>query len=149
MTIKLRPAVPADSAELLRWRNDPDTRAASLDRGAVTLAEHERWYAAALGNAARQILIAEESNVPVGMVRFDRREGDELEISVNLAPEARGRGLGAEIIVMACRQQPVGTVVIARVRPDNLASVKVFGRAGFVRTAESAQDYIVMKWRRE
>ena len=56
-----------------------------------------------------------------------------LEISINVAPEARGKGLGSAILVAV--QDVVKDrgfeAIYADIKEDNLASHKAFQRAGF------------------
>lgn len=129
--LNLRRAAPEDSADVLRWRNDPVTIAASLSRAEVDLAEHEKWYASVLDDPARVLLIAEDrAGKKIGLVRFDKVASGFAEISINLAPEMRGQGYGAILIEKGCRQLP-DQCFIARVKVSNLASISVFKKAGF------------------
>lgn len=148
----LRPATADDAAMLLEWRNDPLTRAASLDAGMIAPAAHFDWFAHALTDPDRQILIAERDGAPAGMVRFDlvapetaRRgvpEGDpchgagshrrRVAVSIMLAPRMRGLGLGRGILeaaLAACRFD--GRVLCARIRAGNTASLALFRACGF------------------
>src|SRR5262245_61365913 len=100
--IRLRPARADDSESVWRWRNDPDTRRASRDTDEVSRSDHERWYAAALSDPKRSNLMAEVGGKACGVVRFDLEEHALAEISINLSPEFRGRGLGQRILAKAC-----------------------------------------------
>jgi len=72
---------------------------------------------------------------PVGQVRFEVRPDGSAEVNVSLAKGQRGRGYGRVAIHHACadliRNVSVSRIV-AHVKPENLASVRAFGRAGFV-----------------
>ena len=54
----VRPATEADADALLRWRNDPVTRAASRDTGEVGAEQHRAWLAATLADPGRHLLLA-------------------------------------------------------------------------------------------
>ncbi|BDZ53748.1 GNAT family N-acetyltransferase [Agromyces marinus] len=136
--IIVRPAAPDDSEALLGWRNDPTTRAVSLDRGIVDRADHDRWYAAALASTSRHILIAvvreAGSELRVGMVRFDRSEDGSHEVSINLAPEARGKGMSGAILgaaIEALREEAGAVLLRATIRDENEPSIRLFAAAGF------------------
>ena len=131
----LRVATMADAKLLFVWRNDPETRAASLTTEPLDWDAHLAWLGEVLENSDRRLWVAEEGG-PVGQVRLDRH-GDVEIISVSVAPSARGRGLAARIIAAACAQAR-GTVV-ARVRPDNDRSLRAFAAAGFVRTTNDVE----------
>lgn len=66
----LRPATDADRDAVLRWRNHPDVRAASLTRHEISAEEHAAWWKAALVDPARKVLIYERREVPSGVVTF-------------------------------------------------------------------------------
>lgn len=126
--IALRPATPQDADRLLDWRNDPGTRRWSVSREPVAPEVHRRWLAGAL--ATRALLIAEERGVPVGVVRFDPGEPGEAEVSITVAPGARGRGLARPVLEAAHDEAP-GVRLLARIHRDNTASRRLFTAAGY------------------
>jgi ribosomal protein S18 acetylase RimI-like enzyme len=78
------------------------------------------------------------------MVRFDPPgpEGERL-VSVNIAPERRGRGFGEKLLAAALAREGAGRV-IAEVRRDNIVSVRLFQALGFRRRAEG-EDFVVFE----
>ena len=82
----------------------------------------------------RLLLIVELFSVPIGVVRFDRRETSSAEISAYVLPPYTGKGHGVAAIGKACSQVlaqwPLDRIV-ACVRDDNPVAVKGFSRAGF------------------
>lgn len=128
----LRAAAADDAELLLRWRNDPLTRANSRNKGEVSADEHRAWLQASLTNPHRRLMVAEQAGRPVGQVRLDK-EGATAEVSVTVAPEARGAGLAAWMLRGA---ESVGrelgvTTLTAQIHPTNAASLKAFRRAGY------------------
>jgi RimJ/RimL family protein N-acetyltransferase len=131
--LKLRPAAQSDAALLRAWRNDPVTRAASRNTDAVGEAEHEVWLARTLADPGQRLLVAEADGRPAGQVRLERG-ADSWEISVALAPERRGTGLGAALIQAGVEQLAAeGTEgqMEAWIRVGNEPSMRAFERAGF------------------
>jgi spore coat polysaccharide biosynthesis predicted glycosyltransferase SpsG/GNAT superfamily N-acetyltransferase len=126
---QIREATESDSGLLLAWRNDPETRAWSRTTDPVAPADHSEWLARALNDPGRRLLIAEYDHEPVGTVRLDR-DDDHWEISITVAPEARGRGLAVPILLAAERSLD-RTTIRACVNRDNAASIAVFRRAGY------------------
>lgn len=120
MTVTVRPATPDDSRRLFDWRNDPVTRAMSLTTDPVPWEVHTLWFATVMNSRNRPIFIGERDGVAIGMVRFDI-SGDLAEISVALAPEARGQRLATPLLRAAIAalhaQRPVA--ILAEVRPEN------------------------------
>jgi RimJ/RimL family protein N-acetyltransferase len=126
----VRPATEADSALLLAWRNDPETRAWSRTTDPVAPADHQAWLERSLRNPDRRLLVAEQDHKPVGTVRFDR-DGRHWEVSITVAPEARGRKLAVPILLAAERVLEPHVTVRACVHRDNAASRSLFRRAGY------------------
>jgi RimJ/RimL family protein N-acetyltransferase len=139
--IVLRPAGPDDARRLLDWANDPATRAASFDREPISWSTHVAWLASVLGDAARRLWIAEEAGTPVGQVRVDRLAGGVGEVSIALAPGARGRGLGRDVLrlgVAAAADQLGIRRVRAVVLASNVPSLRLFEGAGFAPVGDAA-----------
>jgi len=123
--MRLRKATMEDAERLFQWRNDPVTRAASVNRDPVTWQDHVDWLEASLSNPLREILIAEDG-VPLGTIRLDK--DIRTEVSITLAPTARGHGQATPLIVLVTEGKGP---FVARIRPDNPASRKAFQKAGF------------------
>lgn len=147
--ITVRRATEQDSEDLFAWRNDPVTRAASVSIDPVSWAEHSDWFAASLANRARWLFIvmlsdAGEPDAKIGMCRFDvQPDGASAEVSINLNPDFRGRGLAGEVLRMAIQEFRRGVspelALTATIRPANQASISVFERAGFRLTSTDGQ----------
>jgi RimJ/RimL family protein N-acetyltransferase len=132
--IELRAAAESDSGRLLAWRNDPDTRRWSRSQDEVSAQEHRDWLERVQSDPGTQQWIAEADGVPVGQIRLTREPTDAAELHVTVAPEARGRRLGAELIIEAAARGLAETTVhrlIAHVKSDNEPSCRAFARAGF------------------
>ena len=97
---------------------------------------HEAWFSRALADPTRTLLIGidPETRNKVGLVRFDLLESGQRLVGVNVAPEHRGRGLGALLLARALERQ--SGALVAEVRPDNRASVRLFEKLGFRRQSE-------------
>ncbi|MEK7585307.1 MAG: GNAT family N-acetyltransferase [Patescibacteria group bacterium] len=139
MNLNLRPATSADAERLLAWRNDLVTRQSSINTDPVSLENHLAWLAKILREdesaPTRQLFIAEEVGTPVGTVRLDwASDRKAVELSWTIAPEARGRGLGQAMVEAATELPAVrGKQVLAKVKPENVASMKIVANLGFTR----------------
>ena len=127
VTLTLRPATLADAERLLRWRNDPATRAASHHAGEVPPDDHRRWLSESLQNPRRQLFIAESEGQAVGVVRADEGR-DAIELSWTVAPEARGRGVGGQMVRLFAER--FDRPVRAEVRAGNVGSARIAEKAG-------------------
>lgn len=128
MPVTLRKATPDDASDLLAWRNDPVTRAMSRSTEPVEAADHAQWFQRALQDATCTLLIGEDDGRKIGMVRL--ASGEETEVSINLNPLVRGRGLSRELLTKALAQER--GALLAVIKPENLASIRLFEGAGFV-----------------
>ena len=140
--IIIRPATAEDSSDLFTWRNDEQTRFASVSQSKIERADHDVWFTKSLTNGKRRIYIAElagESNtaLSVGMCRFDLEPDLAVaEVSINLNPGFRGRGLAGSVLRAAIERFRVeysGVRLEATIRLDNAASDRIFTSSGFSR----------------
>lgn len=150
--VALRPVVEADCELLWRWANDPVARDASFDSRSISWSDHVNWFRARRTDPRSRIYVIEVSDQPVGVVRFERSTDGEAVVSVNIAPAARGRGLGPKALRQACTrvaEEDAVSSVIAYIKVDNVASVRAFAQAGFVRTGSTVireAPATVMRW---
>ena len=132
--ISIRPARPDDSADIHLWRNDPQTREASVHTAEVPLSDHEAWLSQVLASSASLYMAEDHDGEPIGVVRFDP-EGAAAEVSINLAPAFRGLGLGLPVLSGAIDEYERvegHRPLLATIRTWNTASVRLFEAVGFV-----------------
>lgn len=127
-----------DADLLLAWRNDPATRSSSRDKALVDSTQHLTWLTRALADDSRHLLVVSDAGgAPVATLRWDGLEGDVWEVSVTVAPAARGRGV-ARAALAAAEEWLLATrrprQLVAVVHPNNAASLRLFEGAGYART---------------
>jgi len=139
LEIRLRRVDPhpdsADSRALWEWRNDPLARAMSRNSDEIRWEAHRQWYARVAVADDRVLLIAELDGRPIGMTRFDLEPSRaSAEISLNLAPFARGRQLSGPLLDVA-KDYAFATLRLqqlqAVIKPENSVSIHIFESAGF------------------
>lgn len=139
MSVLVRPAALSDSVDILTWRNDAVTRKMSRNSEHISVIQHEQWFENAVTSEQKFVFICEDQshgNSKVGMIRFDLlNSADEAEVSINLNPDFRGRGLakiclssGIEYFKMRC---PHISKIYAEVRLENNVSLHLFESVGF------------------
>lgn len=137
LEISLRPATVADARTLFEWVNDPVTRSNSFDPTPIAWDDHLRWLTQRVGSHVTYLYIASLDGHEFGQIRFDITQ-HEAVIDVSIAPDWRGSGLGAPLLVagvtLLLGEVPEATAV-AWVKDDNVASHTSFDRAGFVQDA--------------
>ncbi len=151
LPLRARPARQDDARMLLEWRNDPITRRNSRDGSLVDAPGHAVWLARSLADDDRRLLVVEEGGVPVATCRWDRLSATDWEVSITVAPDARGRG-GAGRALAAAEHAlivPAPVRMIAVVHRDNTASQRVFERAGYLpqHPADESGFLTLARWR--
>ena len=141
--ISFRKATIEDFSFLLRLRNDSATREYSRNTAKVSETEHRVWLLATLSNPERFLYVAQNADTLVGTVRFDTLK-DGFEISWTVAPEARGKGFGKQMVLQFAREMLSGKRLLAEVKRGNIASEKIAQALGL--SPGPAKDNIVT-WR--
>lgn len=133
--------VEVDARQVMKWRNDPATLAMSFHHDPKTW-EHfwpeyrDRYFSHP--DYPLPVFAVHEGR-RVGFLRFEPvphpagLHGRTVDVSINIAPESRGRGLGTAVLRAALdhlARQGVDTVY-AEVKVENAASSKAFAAAGF------------------
>lgn len=130
----LRRACADDIQRLWEWANEPTTRAASFSSAPIPWQTHVAWFAARRADPDCALSIGVDAvDQPIGQWRVDRIRGEGV-VSVGLAPNARGRGLGTALIragTLAAAYDLALRRCHAYIRPDNAASVAAFTKAGY------------------
>ena len=136
--IFLRRATMDDAKDLLRWRNDEDSRANSFSKEVIDLETHMKWFERKLSDPGCYLFILMDEGEKVGNIRVDVKD-DVGEISYMIAPGMRGRGYGKKIIALVEKEMPpeVKTLVGLTLK-DNKASGRCFIANGY--TASDAED---------
>lgn len=134
MELRARPVTEDDMMVIFEWANDPVTREMSFSSEPILLETHKKWFARVLSSPDVHLLIIEGQESgrwhPVGQVRFDA----DGEISIALAPKFRGRGLGKSLLRTGIEyviDKLKTKRITAHIKRENLASIKIFERAGF------------------
>lgn len=135
----LRLATLDDAPALFEWRNDYETRSASINTDEVPWPDHIAWLTRSLQSRERKIYIAEQDGAPVGTIRLDTSD-DGVELSWTVAPRARGRGMAKEMIRRAIG---IAGPCKAAIKAENIASQKAAASAGFCLALEGPMQ----EWR--
>lgn len=145
--LSLRAATQDDSARAYEWRNAPETRRLSGDPSPIEREGHESWWAAALANPDRHLLVCELATRPAGVLRFDWNKQRQATVSIYFDPALTGLGLGTRLLEdgrawLAAEESRADTLV-AHIDPANHASLAIFERAGYRRAADGTYRRLV------
>ena len=144
----IRPADLSDLQDIFEWRNDPFSRSMSLSSDKVSLNEHIDWYNRSLKNPHKKIYIGLIDNLKIGVVRFDFDvETDQSEVSINLNPQLRGNGYGSTLLSksISIYEQSNDTTLIATIKRENNASLKIFSKCDFHKKSEDDVFYHLIR----
>lgn len=129
-----------DGRKVYAWRTDPETQSMfftqmDLDWDGFWPVWRDGYFSDADLPPAFAV---DQQGEPLGIVSFSRIEpmeafGSCVDISINVAPQARGKGVGVQALELVPDYlQGCGVdAVIAVVKLDNPASSKSFEKAGF------------------
>lgn len=130
----LRRAMKSDMDLLFQWANDKEVRKNSFQTKEITYEEHRKWFMDMLNrkDVKQYIYMLEEESV--GQVRICLA-GEEAEISYSIAPQYRCMGYGKQMIAALKKrvqeEYPEIKRLVARVKPENVASQKIFSDCGY------------------
>ena len=127
--VTLRLANLEDSALLLAWRNDGETRRQSISTQKINKSEHEKWLRESLEDAAVKLFIVISGGKSVGTVRAQKGSGAWI-LSWTVSPESRGRNIGY-LAVAKLIEQLCGNVQ-AYIKVNNLASIRIAEKLGML-----------------
>lgn len=138
MKLWLRLPTDLDTAFVWECRNDPTTRAVSIQQDEIPYEIHQAWWGRFLKAPDGRLWIATagEDRLAVGYGRATW-EHDVADISIALHPAARGQGYGTSLIrrttveIFKTRRTRHVTALIL---PHNVPSLRAFWRAGYVCT---------------
>jgi UDP-2,4-diacetamido-2,4,6-trideoxy-beta-L-altropyranose hydrolase len=131
-SVRLRLAENSDCDWLLQLQRVPQTRRYARNPSVPTAEEHACWMARIFADQDVFLLLIEANGERVGSLRLDRLKSDDpsFEISIAVCPTRHARGIASGALSLARRLEPAA-VFEAEISPANVASQKLFERAGF------------------
>jgi UDP-2,4-diacetamido-2,4,6-trideoxy-beta-L-altropyranose hydrolase len=133
--VMLRPALNTDAGKMLAWQSHPQTRQYSRTVKVPDRDSHFSWVAARLTDPDCLLNIILHAGDPAGVIRLDRLRKESCavprwEVSIYIAPDKYGLGLGLAALRLGRRLLPDGEFK-AEVLPENAASHALFRKAGY------------------
>ncbi len=142
MNFTIRRAEKIDLDLFFHWRNDPLVRQNSFTSEPVSLDNHSQWFLGRLHKDTSYLYVVETDATPVGQIRFEV-ENDDAEINYSMDKDFRGQGIARDFLSIGITyfrdEYPGVKRLIARVKPDNVASNNVFEKLGFELQPESGE----------
>ena len=150
--IKIRYANTTDCEDVYVWWSDPISRSMFFNNSIPSFEEHRDWFENALINVNRKLYIGEVAASKIGVCRFDLNTADSsVEVSININPESRGCGFGKRFLASSVEhyQKDNQYDLLAKIKPDNAASLKIFKSSGFEPISSNADMTTLIKTYKE
>ncbi len=135
--LRLRSVRQEDCKLLWEWANDPEVRTSAFLSDSIPWQKHIEWFTHKFPDRNCHIFIAiDHQDTPIGQVRFDAQNDEQVEIDVSIEQGKRRSGYGSLLIGMAVQTLFCHTsikAIHAFIKPDNEASIRAFEKAQFQR----------------
>lgn len=147
--MQLRKIVESDARLIFEWANDNDVRMNAINTHQIKWEDHINWFNKKLQSPNTFMFIGFLQNEPVGQIRFDK-ENEDYVLDYSIAKIHRGKGLGTDIVKEGIKilsdiiYKPF--TVVAQVKEENIASVKIFTRLHFTKMATVSKNNSTFNW---
>lgn len=133
---RLRSVTIADTALIYQWQSDPLTRRYALNPNIPSWAEHQCWMEKKLQRQQDYffLIVNSVSGEPYGAIRLDELAVDNYLISIFIAPQQHGLGIGLIGLNLVDQHLP-SMKIHATVLTENIASQRLFTKAGYQQVA--------------
>ena len=132
--IGLRRAERTDIDLLYKWANDPIVRTNSFNTEPIPYENHVKWFNRIMEDPNVLQFVLMDDELPVGQIRLNI-DGREAEIGYSIGSEFRGKGYGHKILKLVAdevqKNHPEILSLIAKVKPENIASNRLFITEGY------------------
>jgi RimJ/RimL family protein N-acetyltransferase len=132
--------IKEDALTIMNWRNNPETLSMSFHSSPKKMpAFYDEFLETYFLETKCPPLFAIHNNQRIAFLKFSRydyslnKSNYFVDIGINLNPDFRRQGLGSMILTSALKYlKNVGVDgIIAEIKPENTASLKIFSKAGF------------------
>ena len=133
--IKVREVIVDDLMLFFEWVNDNSVRQNAVNKSYISIEEHTEWFLSKLESSETCMFVFYIGDVPIGQVRFDIK-CEFAEIDYSICKNYRGLGFGKDLLrigINTFEQMHSVKELVGIVKPENIASLKVFQKLGFAR----------------
>ena len=139
LLLELYSSTRADELALVPW--DAAQKQAFLQ---MQFSAQQKHYRAYFPHATHEMILADGQ--AVGRLYVDRRETEIRILDITLLPQARGRGIGTQILLDLMKEADHRNQSCSIYVESFNRSLGLFQRLGFVKTEESGASWL-MVWR--
>ena len=136
LDLELQRADRSNIRLVYEWQSHPNTREHSLNSAVPSWGEHNQWMQKKLCSVSDffYMIRDNQSNTFLGVVRLDKQSPNNYLVSIFVAPNNYGRGIGRSSLAILDSIHP-HVILHATVLGGNSASQKLFEAAGYIRVS--------------
>lgn len=145
--IKINKATINDMLDIFELANDDVVRKNSFNQEKISLKVHEEWFIKKINDPNCLFLIFKNQEGHfIGSVRFDLDINYLLNhyiISIQISKNFRGKNIANSILKNSINEfQKIfkDSTIIAKIKNDNIASIKIFKKNNFIVISENKQE---------
>jgi RimJ/RimL family protein N-acetyltransferase len=143
--LRIRLATELDCKTIYNWQSAPNVRKFSRNPNIPSLSEHKNWFAKAINDPEIVIYICLVCDFPIGMLRCDLNSKGKSEVSIIIDPNFQNKGLGYQSLKELIRMSNINQHFTAYIKTENIASIKIFEKVGFIKIDKENYEIIVKK----
>ncbi|MDR7856911.1 GNAT family N-acetyltransferase [Tissierella sp.] len=132
---------------VFKWANDKDVRLNSFNSKPIKYEDHKEWFKNKIESNDSIIYLFKAYGDKVGLIRLDKIESNTYVINYNIAKEHRGKGHATNLLKLI-KDIYKSSLLIGKVKKDNIGSVKAFLKAGY-RMEEELDIYVFYSFAKE
>ncbi|MFH1393760.1 MAG: GNAT family N-acetyltransferase [Candidatus Micrarchaeota archaeon] len=140
--ITLRPVRSEDIRTIYEIRNHPQVRKNMFDSDEIAWEKHRSFWEKKLREGKSLCYMVTDGKEDIGLARLDP-SGDAFEVDILVSPKAQNKGIGSQALALLLEKAPVSSKIIARVKPDNAPSQRIFEKNGF------RKKYVAFEYKKE
>lgn len=141
----IREAEISDVDLIFEWANDAITRKNSINQEKIEYKDHLKWFEMVIQSSTEKLYIFLVDGEPTGQIRFTTNVNEAI-ISYSLDAKKRGNGYGKIILQEGIKyfknKHPEINAFIAKVKSENISSIKCFDAVGFKEIYKEFHYYI-------
>ena len=130
------------------WANDSNVRESAFNSKVIEYSNHCSWFRSKVESEDSHLYLFLNNGEPSGQVRIDIKESEGF-IDISIDKSSRGLKLGHKMLLLASDNlldQYEELILIAEIKIENIASIKSFEKAGFIKfDNKKSSDIVVYK----
>jgi predicted acetyltransferase len=148
--IKINKATINDMLDIFELANDEVVRRNSFNQEKININDHKEWFIKKINDPNCLFLIFKNHEEQfIGSVRFDLDKyflPNNYIISIQISKNFRGKNIANPILKQSIEEFHKvfkDSIIIAKIKNDNIASIKIFKKNNFIVISENKQENYV------